>query len=129
MVSVSDNDGFCANLKQVVGAGAGMAELTALAVVSELAPTRKRGKYVAVLIFSIVPFVPSGLYAQLIACMRLLLAFYQWDKLTVPRSFELEICWHHRLRFQWHRLLPYGLLLSSSSSGQFEGQDESSDSS
>ena len=34
---------------------------------SELAPTRKRGKYVAILIFTIIPFVPSGLYAQLIA--------------------------------------------------------------
>lgn len=53
----------------IVGAGAGIAELTALAVTSELAPTRKRGKYVAVLIFTIVPFVPSGIYAQLIACM------------------------------------------------------------
>jgi len=52
----------------IVGAGAGIAELTALAVTSELAPTAKRGKYVAVLIFTIVPFVPSGLYAQLIAC-------------------------------------------------------------
>lgn len=52
----------------IVGAGAGIAELTALAVVSELAPTRKRGQYVAVLIFTIVPFVPSSFYAQLIAC-------------------------------------------------------------
>jgi hypothetical protein len=52
----------------IVGAGAGIAELTALAVTAELAPTRKRGAYVAVLIFTIVPFVPSGLYAQLIAC-------------------------------------------------------------
>ena len=52
----------------LVGAGAGIAELTALAVTSELAPTRKRGKYVAILIFTIVPFVPSGIYGQLIAC-------------------------------------------------------------
>lgn len=51
----------------IAGAGAGVCELTALAVTSELAPTRKRGTYVAVLIFTIVPFVPSGLYAQLIA--------------------------------------------------------------
>ena len=51
----------------LVGAGAGITELTALAVTSELAPTRKRGKYVAILIFTIVPFVPSGLYGQLIA--------------------------------------------------------------
>lgn len=52
----------------IVGAGAGVAELTALAVTSELAPTRKRGQYVAILIFTIVPFVPSSFYAQLIAC-------------------------------------------------------------
>ena len=51
----------------IVGAGAGIAELTALAVTSELAPTAKRGKYVAILIFTIIPFVPSGIYAQLIA--------------------------------------------------------------
>jgi MFS family permease len=51
----------------IAGAAAGISELTALAVTSELAPTRKRGAYVAVLIFTILPFVPSGVYAQLIA--------------------------------------------------------------
>jgi MFS family permease len=50
-----------------VGAGAGIVELTALAVTSELAPTAKRGKYVAVLIFTIIPFCPSVLWAQLIS--------------------------------------------------------------
>lgn len=49
------------------GVGAGINELTALAATSELAPTSKRGKYVAVLIFTIVPFCPSVLYGQLIA--------------------------------------------------------------
>jgi len=49
------------------GVGAGINELTALAAVSEMAPTRQRGTYVAVLIFTIVPFVPSVLYGQLIA--------------------------------------------------------------
>lgn len=49
------------------GCGAGICELTSLAVTSELAPTRKRGAYVAVLIFTIVPFCPSVLYGQLIA--------------------------------------------------------------
>ncbi|MCJ1468558.1 hypothetical protein MMC07_007187 [Pseudocyphellaria aurata] len=49
------------------GVGAGITELTALAVTSELAPTRKRGKYVAVLTFTILPFTPSVLWAQLIA--------------------------------------------------------------
>ena len=51
----------------LAGIGAGINELTALAVTSELAPTRKRGKYVAVLIFTILPFAPSVLWAQLIA--------------------------------------------------------------
>ena len=51
----------------IAGAGAGINELTALAVTSELAPTRKRGKYVAILVFTIIPFCPSVLWSQLIA--------------------------------------------------------------
>ncbi|PVH88870.1 MFS multidrug transporter-like protein [Cadophora sp. DSE1049] len=51
----------------LAGVGAGINELTALAATSELAPTRKRGKYIAVLIFTIIPFCPSVLWAQLIA--------------------------------------------------------------
>ena len=51
----------------IAGAGAGINELTSLAVTSELAPTRKRGMYVSVLIFTIVPFCPSILWGQLIA--------------------------------------------------------------
>ncbi|KAJ8610746.1 hypothetical protein MRB53_038388 [Persea americana] len=49
------------------GMGAGINELTALAVTSELAPTRQRGKYNAILVFTIIPFCPSVLWAQLIA--------------------------------------------------------------
>ena len=49
------------------GIGAGINELTALAVTSELAPTRKRGKYVAILIATILPFAPSNLWGRLIA--------------------------------------------------------------
>lgn len=51
----------------LAGVGAGINELTALAVTSELAPTAKRGKYVAILIFTIIPFCPSVLWGQLIA--------------------------------------------------------------
>ncbi|KAL1970330.1 hypothetical protein VTN77DRAFT_5490 [Rasamsonia byssochlamydoides] len=51
----------------IAGAGAGINELTALAATSEMAPTRKRGKYVAVLVFTIVPFCPSVLWGQLIS--------------------------------------------------------------
>src|ERR1700753_4376479 len=49
------------------GIGGGINELTALAATSELAPTRKRGTYVAILVFTIVPFCPSVLWGQLIA--------------------------------------------------------------
>lgn len=49
------------------GIGAGINELTALAVTSELAPTAKRGKYVAILIFTIIPYCPSVLWGQLIS--------------------------------------------------------------
>jgi len=49
------------------GVGAGICELTSLAVTAELAPTRKRGQYVAILVFTIIPFCPSVLWGQLIA--------------------------------------------------------------
>jgi hypothetical protein len=49
------------------GIGAGINELTALAATSEMAPTAKRGKYVAILVFTIIPFCPSVLWAQLIS--------------------------------------------------------------
>lgn len=51
----------------IAGVGAGINELTALAATAEMAPTSKRGKYVAVLIFTIIPFCPSVLWGQLIA--------------------------------------------------------------
>ncbi|KAF7861421.1 hypothetical protein EAF04_007986 [Stromatinia cepivora] len=51
----------------ISGIGAGINELTALAATSELAPTSKRGTYVAVLVFTIIPFCPSVLWGQLIA--------------------------------------------------------------
>ncbi|KIX02552.1 uncharacterized protein Z518_08493 [Rhinocladiella mackenziei CBS 650.93] len=51
----------------ISGAGAGICELTCLAGTAELAPTRKRGQYVAFLVATIIPFCPSALYAQLIA--------------------------------------------------------------
>jgi len=51
----------------ILGTLADLLLVTALAATSELAPTSKRGKYVAVLVFSIVPFCPSVLWGQLIA--------------------------------------------------------------
>lgn len=51
----------------LMGVGAGINELTALAVTSELAPTKKRGLYVSILVFTILPFCPSILWSNLIA--------------------------------------------------------------
>ena len=51
----------------LAGAGAGINELTALSGTAELVPTAKRGQYVGLVIFSILPFSPSILYAQMIA--------------------------------------------------------------
>ncbi|KAF2087655.1 MFS multidrug transporter-like protein [Saccharata proteae CBS 121410] len=51
----------------IAGVGAGILELTALAVTSEIAPTRKRGKYNAWMILTILPFCPSVLWAQWVA--------------------------------------------------------------
>ncbi len=64
--TVSSMNPFIAGMT-LSGVGAGVCELTSLAVTSELAPTRKRGKYVAVLVFTIIPFCPSVLWGQLIA--------------------------------------------------------------
>lgn len=51
----------------IAGVGAGICELTALAVTAEIVPVRERGKYVAILVFTIIPFCPSVLWSQLIA--------------------------------------------------------------
>lgn len=50
----------------VIGIGAGIGELTALAVAGESAPTKKRGIYIGGIIITIIPYCPSVLYAQLI---------------------------------------------------------------
>lgn len=51
----------------ISGIGAGINELTALAVTSEIAPTRKRGLYNSMMVLTILPFCPSVLWGQLIA--------------------------------------------------------------
>lgn len=48
------------------GIGAGLNELIALAGTAEMVPIAKRGNYVAALVFTILPFCPSALWAQLI---------------------------------------------------------------
>lgn len=49
------------------GLGAGLNEFIALAGTAELVPVAKRGQYVGAVIFTIVPFCPSVVYAQLTA--------------------------------------------------------------
>ncbi|KAB9006572.1 hypothetical protein FH972_026926 [Carpinus fangiana] len=51
----------------ISGVGAGINELTALAVTSEVAPTKKRGFYNSMMVLTIVPFCPSQLWGQLVA--------------------------------------------------------------
>ena len=50
----------------IAGAGAGINELTAIAGTAELVSTAQRGPMVGLVVFSIVPFCPSIMYAQLI---------------------------------------------------------------
>lgn len=50
----------------LAGAGAGINELISIAGTAELVPTAKRGPYVALVIFSIFPWTPAVMYAQLI---------------------------------------------------------------
>ncbi|KAF2767092.1 MFS general substrate transporter [Teratosphaeria nubilosa] len=51
----------------IAGLGAGLNELIALAGTSEMVPVSKRGAYVGLVVFTILPFCPSALWAQLIA--------------------------------------------------------------
>ncbi|EGP85793.1 unnamed protein product [Zymoseptoria tritici ST99CH_1A5] len=51
----------------ISGFGAGLNELIALAGTSELVPVRKRSAYVGAVVFTILPFCPSPMWAQLIA--------------------------------------------------------------
>ncbi|KAH9882215.1 hypothetical protein J1614_001387 [Plenodomus biglobosus] len=48
------------------GVGAGLNELIALAGTAEIVPVKDRGKYVGLVVLTILPFCPSVLWAQLI---------------------------------------------------------------
>ncbi|KAK0733670.1 fungal trichothecene efflux pump [Lasiosphaeria miniovina] len=64
----------------LTGIGAGINELTALAGTAELVPLSQRGYYVAAIILTIIPFMPSVMYAQLIA------SYSTWRYITVLTS-------------------------------------------
>lgn len=51
----------------ILGAGAGISELNALAGISEIAPNKDRGRYASMLLLSIILFLPLSLYAQELA--------------------------------------------------------------
>jgi hypothetical protein len=51
----------------ITGVGTGINELTALAGTAELVPLSRRGYYLAGMVLTVLPFLPSVLYAQLIA--------------------------------------------------------------
>lgn len=51
----------------ITGVGTGVNELTALAGTAELVPLSHRGYYIAGMVLTVLPFMPSAMYAQLIA--------------------------------------------------------------
>ncbi|AEO54910.1 hypothetical protein MYCTH_98330 [Thermothelomyces thermophilus ATCC 42464] len=51
----------------ITGIGTGINELTSLAGTAELVPLSHRGYYIAGMVLTILPFMPSAMYAQLIA--------------------------------------------------------------
>ncbi|KAK4198409.1 major facilitator superfamily domain-containing protein [Triangularia verruculosa] len=61
----------------ISGLGTGVNELTALAGAAEIVPVSRRGYYVAAMILTILPFLPSVMYAQLIS------AYSSWRYIAV----------------------------------------------
>ncbi len=51
----------------ITGVGTGINELTALAGTAELVPLSQRGYYIAGMVLTVLPFLPSVMYAQMIA--------------------------------------------------------------
>lgn len=51
----------------ITGVGTGINELTALAGTAELVPISRRGYYLAAMVLTILPFLPSAMFAQLIS--------------------------------------------------------------
>ncbi|CCT69545.1 related to MFS drug efflux pump [Fusarium fujikuroi] len=56
----------------LAGAGAAVGELTALAGIAELVPVKKRGFYLALVTFFVIPFVPYVMYGQILS------AYHTW---------------------------------------------------
>ncbi|EAQ89907.1 hypothetical protein CHGG_06526 [Chaetomium globosum CBS 148.51] len=61
----------------LTGIGTGINELTALAGTAELVPLSHRGYYIAGMVLTVLPFLPSAMYAQLIA------AYSNWRYISI----------------------------------------------
>lgn len=61
----------------LTGVGTGINELTALAGTAELAPVAHRGYYIAGMILTIIPLLPSVMYSQIIS------AFSTWRYISI----------------------------------------------
>ncbi|KAK3298255.1 major facilitator superfamily domain-containing protein [Chaetomium fimeti] len=61
----------------LTGIGTGINELTALAGTAELVPLSHRGYYIAGMVLTVLPFMPSAMYAQLIA------AYSNWRYISI----------------------------------------------
>ncbi|USP76128.1 hypothetical protein yc1106_03402 [Curvularia clavata] len=67
VVSTASNMNVAIGGQVFSGMGAGINELIALSGTAEVVPVKDRGKYVAAVIFTLIPFCPAVLYAQYIA--------------------------------------------------------------
>lgn len=61
----------------LTGIGTGINELTALAGTAELVPLSHRGYYIAGMVLTVLPFLPSAMYAQMIA------AYSNWRYISI----------------------------------------------
>lgn len=109
----------------ISGAGAGINELTALAVTSELAPTSKRGTYVGILVLSIIPFCPSGTYIPLTLIVIQHTDTYHSRVRPVDCStLKLALDWRNLCHLVCHRFHHDCRFLLSSSQSQQPGPFE-----
>lgn len=81
------------------GAGAAVGELTALAGTSELVPVNKRGIYLSLVTFSILPFCPYLMYSELLG------TYHTW-------RYSIWIC------FGWNALSWIGIAIFYSPTSQ-----------
>ena len=65
LVGTAHSFGQAVTGMSVAGGGAAICELTAISGISEIAPVKKRGLYLALLTAVVVPFCPYVMYAQL----------------------------------------------------------------